>query len=227
MGRNGPIRDQRRQELIRATIAVIARHGYSGTTVARVAEKARVSTGLMNFHFDSKDRLFRATFTHLSDEYERIWQRNLAAAVPTPAARLAAMIATYFDRRIFTRDKLAVWFAFWSDAELRDRYRAAAARVERRYVAALEAEIRRLTAERGGSAGRAKPITAALTAMVDGYWLQAMIYPKGFDRQNAVAACLAFLDQSLAAMTAGPLPGRRRTASLGLNVTHSTRSPHP
>src|SRR5262245_7873548 len=40
MAVNAPIRDQRRQELIQATIAVIARHGYSGTTVARVAERA-------------------------------------------------------------------------------------------------------------------------------------------------------------------------------------------
>ena len=39
MAKNGPIRDQRRRELIQATIAVIARHGYSGTTVARVARK--------------------------------------------------------------------------------------------------------------------------------------------------------------------------------------------
>ena len=80
MAKNGPIRDQRRQELIQATIAVIARHGYSGTTVARVARKAGVSTGLMNFHFDSKDRLFRATFDFLAAEYQEVWDRNLAAA---------------------------------------------------------------------------------------------------------------------------------------------------
>ena len=42
MARNAPIRDQRRLELIQATIAVIARHGYSGTTVARVAARATV-----------------------------------------------------------------------------------------------------------------------------------------------------------------------------------------
>src|SRR6516164_10207653 len=150
MSRNGAIRDQRRQELIRATIAVIARHGYSGTTVARVAEKARVSTGLMNFHFESKARLFQATFAHLTEEYERIWQKNLASAAADAWARVTAMIETYFDRRIFTRDRLAVWFTFWSDAELRDRYRAAAIRAEQRYIAALETEIGRLIAESSG-----------------------------------------------------------------------------
>lgn len=221
MALNAPIRDQRRQELIRATIAVIARHGYSGTTVARVAARAGVSTGLMNFHFDSKDRLFRATFDHLAEEYERVWQRNLAAA--DPRARARAMIESYFDRRIFTRDKLAVWFTFWSDAELRDRYRAAATRIERRYLTALEAEIRRLVAASGGPARAAKPVTAALSAMIDGYWLQAMIYPRGFDRTAAVEACLDFLALRLGPLPGPPLPGRRRAASLG--TSRSTPPP--
>jgi TetR/AcrR family transcriptional regulator, transcriptional repressor of bet genes len=221
MAKNGPIRDQRRRELIQATIAVIARNGYSGTTVARVAKKAGVSTGLMNFHFDSKDRLFRATFDFLAVEYQQVWDRNLAAAGEAPGARVTAMIESYFDRRVFTRDKLAVWFTFWSDAELRDRYRAAAARIERRYIAALEAEIRRLIADAGGPAAEAKSVTAAVSAMVDGYWLQAMIYPKRFDRMAAVSACLAFLKLRLprAYPKPGPLPRRHRPASLA--------RPHP
>ena len=225
MARNAPIRDQRRLELIQATIAVIARYGYSGTTVARVAERARVSTGLMNFHFDSKARLFEATFVHLDEEYERIWQKNLAAAAPDPWARVTAMIETYFDRRLLTRDRLAVWFTFWSDAELRDRYRAAAIRAEQRYIAALETEIRRLIGESGAPSREAKPITAALSAMVDGYWLQAMIYPKTFDRTAAAEACIAFLTLRLSVLKPGPLPGHKRPASLA--PSHSTPPLHP
>lgn len=226
MVRNAPIRDQRRLELIQATIAVIARYGYAGTTVARVAERARVSTGLMNFHFDSKARLFQATFAHLNEEYERIWQKNLAACAADPWAQVTTMIETYFDRRIFTRDRLAVWFTFWSDAELRDRYRAAAIRAERRYIAALETEIRRLIGQSSGSSREAKRITAALSAMVDGYWLQAMIYPKTFDRKAAAEACIAFLTLRLSELARpGPLPGRKRPASLA--PSHSTPPPHP
>ena len=130
MAINEPIRDRRRQTLIKATIAVIARHGFSGTTVSRVARKAGVSVGLMNFHFDSKERLFRETFRHLSEEYEEVWQNNLRKAPADPLARLKTMVETNFDRRIFTPQKLAVWFTFWSDAQLRGRYRAAATRAE-------------------------------------------------------------------------------------------------
>src|SRR5579862_709533 len=141
MAVNEPIRDRRRQALIKATIAIIAKHGASGTTVERVARKAGVSVGLMNFHFDSKERLFRETFRHLSEEYEDVWQQNLRAVGIDPRSRLERIIESNFDKRIFTREKLAVWFTFWSDAQLRDRYRAAATRVERRYIAAIEKEV--------------------------------------------------------------------------------------
>jgi TetR/AcrR family transcriptional repressor of bet genes len=197
MPRNGPIRDQRRQELIRATIAVIARRGCSGTTVARVAERAGVSVGLMNFHFSSKDRLFRETFRYLSREYDQIWRRNLAAAPRDPRSRLLKMIESYFDPRIFTREKLAVWFTFWSDAELRDRFRAAAIRLEHRYLEALEEEIARLLAARGQQPGESGAIVAGLSAMIDGYWLQALLDSHRFKRGVAVEACREFVEMRL------------------------------
>src|SRR4029077_610335 len=171
--------------------------------------------------FDSKDRLFRATFDFLAAEYQEVWDRNLAAAGMAPAARGAAMIESYFDRRVFTGDKRAVWFTFWSDAALRDRYRAAATRIERRYIAAVETEIRRLVAGRDGAPAEAKPVTAAVSAMVDGYWLQAMIYPRRFDRKAAVTPSLAFLKLRLPGVfpKPGPLPRGRRPVSLA--------KPHP
>jgi len=197
MPRNGRIRDQRRQELIRATIAVIARRGYSGTTVARVAEKARVSVGLMNFYFSSKDLLFRDTFKYLSQEYDRTWQRNLEPAAADPRARLKTMIESYFDPLIFTPEKLAVWFTFWSDAELRDRYRAVATRLEHKYLKALGREITRILAARREPRGDATAIVAGLSAMIDGFWLQALLDSRGFERAAAVQACLAFLEMRL------------------------------
>jgi TetR/AcrR family transcriptional regulator, transcriptional repressor of bet genes len=198
MAKNGPIRDQRRRDLIRATIAVIARHGYSGTTVSRVARKAGVSVGLVNFHFHSKERLVRETFRHLSAEYDLVWRHNLAAVADEPRARLESMIRSNFDPQIFSREKLPVWFTFWSDAELRDRYRVAAVRVERRYLHQVEAEIRRLLGEARDATAHAAKVTVALSAMIDGFWLQFMLYPGSFDRRVAIETCLGFLQQELA-----------------------------
>jgi len=217
MAVNEPIRDRRRQALIKATIAIIAKHGASGTTVERVARKANVSVGLMNFHFDSKERLFRETFRHLSEEYEQVWQQNLRSVGADPRARLQRMIENNFDRRIFTREKLAVWFTFWSDAQLRDRYRAAAARVERRYIDAIEKEIATLLAGDRRDSCKAVTILQPLMAMIDGFWLQALLYPRGFIREDAVQVCLAFIDEHIG--HARPrLPRSNSTASLSASA---------
>jgi AcrR family transcriptional regulator len=197
MKENTNIRRQRRQDLIEATIAVIAAHGYAGTTVSRVAEQAQVSAGLMNFHFASKDLLFAAVFDHLSDEYDVLWQRQLADVGVMPIDRLKAMIEAYFHPQIFTAEKLAVWFTFWSDANLRDHYRAAATRVEERYSKEIVAELRRFLAERGEPTRRAREIAAPLIAMIDGYWLQAIIYPGRFKPKAAIKDCLDYLKLKL------------------------------
>lgn len=193
MKENTNIRRQRRQDLIEATIAVIAAHSYAGTTVSRVAEQAQVSAGLMNFHFASKDLLFQAVFDHLADDYDAVWRRHLAAAGATAQERLAAMIEAYFHPQIFTPEKLAVWFTFWSDANLRDHYRAPATRVEERYSKEIVAEIRRFLAPRPQAARLAREITAPLIAMIDGYWLQAIIYPGRFKTKAAIKDCSDYL----------------------------------
>lgn len=190
---NTNIRRQRRQDLIEATITVIAAHGYAGTTVSRVAEQAQVSAGLMNFHFSSKELLFQAVFEYLSDEYEAIWRQCLAAAGTSPLERLQAMIGAYFHPQIFTAEKLAVWFTFWSDANLRDHYRAAATRVEEHYSKEIVSQLRTHLAGQPDAARQAREIAAPLIAMIDGYWLQAIIYPARFKPKAAIKDCESYL----------------------------------
>jgi AcrR family transcriptional regulator len=195
LGINPAIRENRRRELIEAAIHVIARHGRAGCTVGRVAREAKLSQGLMNFHFKSMDLLLAAAFDHLADEFDVIWRARVAKAGEAPWERLAAMIEAYFAPEVFSSEKLAVWFSFWVDADLRDAFRTASVKVERRYHREIEPEVARLldaadTAETDKDAAR---ITGMLTAMVDGYWLQALLYPKAFRAKAAVTACLDFL----------------------------------
>ncbi|MGH6882454.1 MAG: TetR family transcriptional regulator C-terminal domain-containing protein [Hypericibacter sp.] len=193
---NDSIRDRRRRELVDATVSVIATHGYAGTTVARVAKQASLSVGLMNFHFKSIDKLFDETFRFISTEYDDVWREAMAeVAGAPPADRLRSMIEAYFDPRIFTHRKLAVWFAFWSDANLRDRYRSLVLRVERRYSREVERTVTELAKEQGIAAADAKVMGTSLTAMIDGLWLQFMLSPRTADRRYAIRACLGMVGQ--------------------------------
>ena len=50
-------REKRRQQLIDATVACIARKGMGSTTLGDVAKEAGLSQGIVNLHFESKENL--------------------------------------------------------------------------------------------------------------------------------------------------------------------------
>ncbi|GIE29696.1 TetR family transcriptional regulator [Actinoplanes italicus] len=52
----------RRAQLIGVTIDLIARHGYAGTSLARIAEAAGISKAAVLYHFPSKDAVVRAAY---------------------------------------------------------------------------------------------------------------------------------------------------------------------
>src|SRR3954467_7016212 len=73
-------KETRRQQLIDATIDSLAKRGYSETTMADVADGAGLSRGIVNFHFESKEKLLIATLQFMADEYSAHWRAALLKA---------------------------------------------------------------------------------------------------------------------------------------------------
>ena len=71
-------KETRRQQLIEATIDLLAKRGYSETTMADVADGAGLSRGIVNFHFESKEKLLVATLQYMADEYSQHWRARAA-----------------------------------------------------------------------------------------------------------------------------------------------------
>jgi TetR/AcrR family transcriptional repressor of bet genes len=59
-------KEMRRQQLIEATIDTLATKGYAATTLADVAKAAGLSGGIVNFHFETKDKLLVETLRQLA-----------------------------------------------------------------------------------------------------------------------------------------------------------------
>ena len=56
----------RRKQLIEATIKCIAEKGLSGTTMADVTQQAGLSMGIVNLHFETKEKLLIETLRFIS-----------------------------------------------------------------------------------------------------------------------------------------------------------------
>ncbi len=82
-----------KRELVEAATVLFGQHGYAGTTLREVGERAGVSSGLATYHFGSKETLFRAAL-------ESIRRTATDFAKPTVAglrgmARLEAVVDAY------------------------------------------------------------------------------------------------------------------------------------
>lgn len=186
-------KEVRRQQLIDATIESIATRGFSDTTIARVSQGANLSQGLINLHFTNKETLFVETLGYLAQEHYECWSNAVEKAGEDASRKLAAMIGTDFDPVICTPKKIAVWFAFWGQAKQRPSY----LKVHDKFDKQRDAEINRLCAqivEEGAYDNIDAASTArGLVALVDGLWLNLLLYPKSVSREQARDDCFAFL----------------------------------
>jgi len=185
--------EERREQLIQATIRCVANYGLADTTIATVAQEAGLSQGIINLHFQSKEGLLTETLRYLADEYRNACREAAAAADVAPAAGLEAMVELDFRRGICARDKLAVWFAFWGERKFRPTYRRICADRDKSYDDMVRAMCRRLCEQ--GDYPEVDPdlVADGLSALTDGLWLDLLVRPESMSRELAKRIALSYL----------------------------------
>ena len=186
-------KEERQQQLIQATIRSVASNGMSDTTMATVSREAGLSQGIINLHFQSKDRLLVETLRFLSEQYRRAWEKAVSRAGDAPADQLAAMVSTDFKPPVCDRNKLAVWFAFWGESKSRPTYRKICALRDMAYRAEMVQVCEELA--RQGDYGNidADSVAAGLSAMSSGLWLDLLTNPRSMSRERAKQICMSYL----------------------------------
>lgn len=177
-------REHRRQQLIDATIESLARRGFAQTTLTDVALTAGLSHGLVNFHFESKEKLLTETLLFLATEYRDNWVNALGAAPAAPAAQLNALLMADFNERVCTQTKLTAWCAYWGEAQSRPIYQEMCGSNDIEYVSVLEGICARLIDE-GGYQLDAVTVARALRVTVQGLWLDLQTTASPFAREEA------------------------------------------
>jgi TetR/AcrR family transcriptional repressor of bet genes len=182
-----------RQKLITATINSIAKRGFADTTLARVAEGAGLSRGIVNFHFRSKDALFLETLKFMSSEYQENWTRAFDEAGPSAAEKLEAVMMVDFEPPISNRNRIAAWFAFYGEAKSRPTYMAACAdRDQVTYEVMIE--LCRTIIEEGGYPNLdPERIADGFGTMTEGLWLDLLIWPHNSSPELAKQTLYTYL----------------------------------
>ena len=183
-------REARRSQLIEATIETLSARGYARTTLTEVARQAGLSHGLVNFHFETKEKLLAETLMFLAEEYRLNWTAALERVGDKPAAQLDALLRADFNPAICTPARLSAWCSFWGEAQSRPMYQDRCGSNDEAYIRQLEQICAALTAE-GGYPGHPARTARALRVTVEGVWLDLMTMTGPYHRDEALATVQA------------------------------------
>ncbi|MFI8518785.1 TetR/AcrR family transcriptional regulator [Streptomyces sp. NPDC085481] len=125
----GPKQDRSRatrQRLLEAAVSCLAEHGWAGSTVAVVAERAGVSRGAAQHHFPTREDLFTAAVEYVAEE-----RSQALRTLPTQDRRaVVSALVDLYTGPLF-RAALHLWVAASNEDQLRPRVTELEARVGR------------------------------------------------------------------------------------------------
>jgi len=182
--------DARRQSLVEATARALARHGVAGTSVRSICAEAGVSPGLLRHYFAGVDEAIACAYRWTGTRVNAALDEAILAAGPEPRARLLAYLAASFRPPIADGELLATWLAFWSmtpvDARIGELHEA----VYAEFRGGMDGLIRALRPDLADT----RLVTVALTALIDGLWLELSLGKAPFTPQEAEALAARWLD---------------------------------
>lgn len=183
---------ERREQILKAALRVAQERRLDGLTIRHVASRAHLSTGLVLFHFKSKDGLVQALLDWLLEE-NHLLQPN--ATVPQGAGYCLGELMRDECRRLATnRERTELFFDYWVAGTrlptLRKRIRSAILRYRKDFSATATAALHREgTLTRGVSA---EAVAAAAVSFIYGCAVQTLMDPRDFDLEAALAVVDAF-----------------------------------
>ena len=183
--------DTRRDALITACAASLAKNGVQGTSVRVICTEAGVSPGLLRHYYDGIDALIAATYRWTGGRVQTALADAVAAAPQTPRDRLLAYLTASFVPPIADPELLATWLAFWALTKTDPLIAALHGEIYRDYRADLEMLLAAC------QPGDHRLTAIALTALVDGLWLELSLGDAPFSREEAGMLVAMWLDALL------------------------------
>src|SRR5215467_4340114 len=145
------MRDERRDEILRAALHVFARRGLEATRIADIAEAARMSHGLIYRYFPSKEAAFVALVERAVRGALEVTEQALVDDA-SPAERLRRLVQTMLDGiRTEPEYPLIIVHAYAAGS-----IPAAAGSLLERYGARTHRNVSRLIRQ-GQAAGQVRP----------------------------------------------------------------------
>jgi AcrR family transcriptional regulator len=171
----------RREQILRAAYEVALRRGIDGLTVRAVAARARLSHGLVLFHFKRKDQLGLSLLDRVLEATVSLSIPDDIGALPDPRKRLQALFRHEMHRVRREPRLIRLLLEYWArgahNAVIRGKI---SARLER-YRATFRSIAEEIPPSEPRGSGTPAGVAAAAVSLIFGYPVQAMLDPDQLD----------------------------------------------
>lgn len=180
----------RRKQLINATIYCIDTYGISDVTIAQIAQRAGLSTGIISHYFGGKMGLLRESMLEMMRNlHESISLKNSQENPDNaPKRAIEIIIEGNFDT-LNTKSAMRVWLSFWAMSMYQPELNRLQRINDNRLYSNLLSHFKKLIpAEYATDAAR------GLAALIDGLWLHGSLRTEKFDSVQARKIALDYLN---------------------------------
>jgi len=171
---------ERKDQIVRATVECIAKHGYHNFSMQDVARTAGVSKGIIHYYFLNKDELMMSVLDKVAGDIERVLQADMAS-ISDPVRKMEIFIEVCFDVVRSTREYYQVSMDFWTQINQKDDVRKVIARHYAKFRETASIVIREGISK--GVFQKVEPLhySSFVIAVIDGLSLQWLFDDKVFN----------------------------------------------
>ncbi len=171
---------ERKEQIVRATVECIIKHGYHNFSMQDVARTAGVSKGIIHYYFLNKDELMMCVLDKVAGDIERVLGEEMGATTE-PWRRMEIFIEVCFAIVRNTKEYYQVNMDFWTQINQKEEIRQV---IAAHYSKFREAAARVI--QHGIDKGAFKKVNASIygsfvIAVIDGLSLQWLFDEKVFD----------------------------------------------
>lgn len=189
--------ETRREQILTAAHAVASRTGIDGLTVRAVAARAKLSHGLVLFHFRRKDELVTALLDRVLATTFVLTISEDVLRLPNAVDRFVAVLRQEMDRLAHDPRRMRLFFEYWALGSRHSRIRTKVSTSLEGYRAALRTVAEDVLQTHPARYEGVTPdgLAAVAVSLINGCAVQAMIDPDGFDIAEYRAAAQGVMGQ--------------------------------
>ncbi|MEV5102471.1 TetR/AcrR family transcriptional regulator [Streptomyces massasporeus] len=180
-----------RQRLLEAAVSCLAEHGWAGSTVSVVAERAGVSRGAAQHHFPTREDLFTAAVEYVAEERSTALRDLFPDGAAGDRHAVVAALVDLYTGPLF-RAALHLWVAASNEEQLRPRVTELESRVGR--------ETHRIAVDLLGADESAPGVRETVQGLLDmarGLGLANLLTDDAARRERVVAQWAGLLEETL------------------------------